>query len=68
MQQLASMIESRGFSRTKEIAKLKSQLVIAHNKFVASVKEFCCSLAGDSTRSKEYIKDAEARDKKVQEL
>ena len=62
------MIESRGFSRSKEIAKLKSQLVIARNKFVATVKEFCCALASHSTRSKEYIKDVEARDKEVKEL
>ena len=68
MQQLASMLESRDFSRAKEIAKLKSQLVIAHNKFAATVKEFCCALASDSSRSKEYMKDVEARDKEVQEL
>ena len=68
MQQLASMMESRDFSHAKEIAKLKSQLVIAHNKFVATVKEFCCALASDSGRSQEYMKDVEARDKEVKEL
>ena len=68
MQQLASMLESRDFSRAKEIAKLKSQLVIAHDKFVATVKDFCCALASDSSRSKEYMKDVETRDKEVQEL
>ena len=62
------MIESRDFSRAKVIAKLKSQLVIAHNKLVDSVKEFCCTLASDSTRSKEYVKDVKAKDKEVQEL
>ena len=68
MQQLASMLESRDFSRAKEIAKLKSQLVIAHDKFVATVKDLCCALASDSSRSKEYTKDVETRDKEVQEL
>ena len=68
MQQLASMLESRDFSRAKEIAKLKSQLVIAHDKFVATVKDFCCALASDSSRSKQYMKDVETRDKEVQEL
>ena len=68
MQQLESMIESRNFSRAKEIAKLKSQLVIAQNKLVATVKEFCCALASDSSLSKEYMKDVEARDKEVKEL
>ena len=68
MQQLASMLDSRDFSRAKEIAKLKSQLVIAHKKFVATVKDFCCALASDSSRSKEYMKDVETRDKEVQEL
>ena len=68
MQQLASMIGSCDFSRAKEIAKLKSQFVIAHKKFVATVTEFCCALASDSTRSKEYMKDVIARDKEVQEL
>ena len=68
MQQLASMLESRDFSRAKEIAKLKSQLVIVHDKFVATVKDFCCALASDSSRSKEYMKDVETRDKEVQEL
>ena len=68
MQQLASINESRDFSHTKEIAKLKSQLVIAHNKFVATVKDFCCALASDCSRSKEYMKDVEARNQEVQEL
>ena len=68
MQQLASMIESHDFSRAKEIAKLKSQLVIAHDKFVATVKDFCCALASDSSRSKLFMKDVETRDKEVKEL
>ena len=52
MQQLASVIEPRDFSHSKEIARLKSQLIIAHNKFLPLLRSVVALLPATTVDSK----------------